>query len=201
MILIDDSLGDYSREKYEALLSDTPEWRLKTLERLARFDDRLRSLLAFRLLREGLKVEFGMDYVPPFSFHPGGKPYFAGLPDIHFNLSHCSAAVACAVSRSPVGIDVESILPFDSEVAEYVLSPLEFESLRKSDYRDVDFAVLWTRKESVCKLSGEGLPSQQKLRDILKEPGTLLSTTVNMRKGYVVSVAMNRGNNLADFIF
>ena len=54
--------------------------------------DRQLSLAVFLLLMEGLEKEYGLTEAPELAFGPSGKPYLAGHPDIHFNLSHCPRA-------------------------------------------------------------------------------------------------------------
>ena len=71
------------------------------------------SIIGRKLLLRGLKLEYGIEELPEISFEKYGKPYFLNYPKIHFNISHCDKAVTCILSKRPVGIDVESIKPFD----------------------------------------------------------------------------------------
>ena len=61
-----------------------------------------------------LLLEYVVKRLFPNAEHPleiaiaqGGKPYLAKEPDIHFNLSHSGEWAVCAISSSPVGVDIQ----------------------------------------------------------------------------------------------
>ena len=88
---------------------------------------------------------------------PSGKPFFANAA-IHFNLSHSGGIVMAAFSGSPVGIDIESrgrCRDFVG-IADRFFHPSEAAEIRQSPDED-QFLRLWTGKEAMLKLSGEGL--------------------------------------------
>jgi 4'-phosphopantetheinyl transferase len=85
-----------------------------------------------------------------------GKPSLPNLP-VHFSISHCKDAVACAVSDHNIGIDVESIVPYTPDVARKVCTAGEFKMLEQSSNKDVEFIKLWTAKEAISKYEGMGL--------------------------------------------
>ena len=69
---------------------------------------RVQSVLAELLLRRALREEYGLGELPKIETGEKGKPFFPDHPEIHFNLSHCKYAVACALDRAPVGVDAEA---------------------------------------------------------------------------------------------
>ena len=69
---------------------------------------RVQSVLAELLLRRALREEFGLVELPKIETGEKGKPFFPDHPEIHFNLSHCKYAVACALDSAPVGVDAEA---------------------------------------------------------------------------------------------
>ena len=69
---------------------------------------RVQSVLAELLLRRALREEFGLTELPKIETGEKGKPFFPDYPKIHFNLSHCKYAVACALDSAPVGVDAEA---------------------------------------------------------------------------------------------
>lgn len=143
------------------LLAALPAWRLKKAMD-CRFDlDRYLCAKAYLMLGSLIKEEFGIREPPPFSFSAKGKPYFREFPGIFFNLSHCRTGIACAVSRRPVGIDIEPCF-FDRELAEHVLSPRELSDVLQSEKPERAMAQFWTRKESLLKLTGDGLADDMK---------------------------------------
>lgn len=152
MIYIDDHIDDF--DLTAALAAVSPERRAYALRYRHERDQRL-SVAAFLLLKRALSIEFGMNEVPPIIRETNGKPYLEGHPEIHFNLSHCNMAVACAVGTSPTGIDVESLDRYDPEVASATMSDEECARIAASQSPEVEFTRLWTMKESLYKLTGK----------------------------------------------
>ena len=87
-----------------------------------------------------------------------GKPYLPDSPHIHFSLSHSGSWAVCAVSKDPVGVDVE--LPrCTMDVGLRFFRPDEMSGLEQLPFveqRD-QLNRLWTAKESFVKALGGGL--------------------------------------------
>ena len=156
MVYIFDRLDQYTDEVYEKHLSSLPTWRREKALQYKKLDDQKRSVLAFVLLQRALREEYGITEVPEFVYNEFGKPSLPNLP-MHFSLSHCKDAVACAVSDHNIGIDVESIVPYNPDVARRVCTADELKMLEQSSNKDVDFIKLWTVKEAISKYEGMGL--------------------------------------------
>ena len=116
---------------------------------------KMQSILAELLLRHALLRERGLRELPALRFTELGKPYFPTLPDCRFNLSHSRTAVACALDRSPVGVDVQELRRYDQRLAR-VLSEEERDWVEK-EYSDARFTQLWTLKEAYGKKRGQGI--------------------------------------------
>jgi phosphopantetheinyl transferase len=91
-----------------------------------------------------------------------GKPQVAaGLPHVHFCISHIETMSVIAVSRDvPVGVDIETIgQACSTKVIEGFCSARERRALAKlsGPERARAFARLWTLKEAHAKLTGTGL--------------------------------------------
>ncbi len=86
-----------------------------------------------------------------------GKPYLQDYPHVHFNISHSGEYVVCATSDKPVGIDIQKIGEYRSDVAKRVSSVKEFENIEKSFDKASEFTKLWTQKEAVLKMQGSGI--------------------------------------------
>jgi 4'-phosphopantetheinyl transferase len=115
----------------------------------------LGRLLACALIRRYANGS-GEDIV--FSKDCNGKPVQKTFADIHFSVSHTSGWVACALSRQPVGLDIEQLdgrnydpllRLFRGDEAAYVGHRGKLSRLRLLN--------IWTIKESFLKLSGRGL--------------------------------------------
>ncbi|MEG1395926.1 MAG: 4'-phosphopantetheinyl transferase superfamily protein [Oscillospiraceae bacterium] len=134
------------------------------------------TLDAYALLRRVLLDGYGLDTLPPIQKTPGGKPYFPTRPEIHFNVSHSGSFALCCVAESPVGADIERIVPRRDTLPQYVFSPQEFAYYQEQGGNWATFYTLWTLKESGAKQRGGGifppaaatipLPPAQKLGEL-----------------------------------
>lgn len=104
--------------------------------------------LAWPLLELAVRDCWGWAALPPVERSPRGKPRFAGREDRWFSLSHSGGLALCALSASPVGVDVELVRPRREKLPGRALSG---EELAAFDGSWGDFYRLWTLKESWCK--------------------------------------------------
>ena len=192
MVYIFDRLDQYTDEVYEEHLASLPAWRREKALQYKKLDDRKRSVLAFVLLQHALREAYGITEVPEFVYNEFGKPSLPNLP-IHFSLSHCKDAVACVVSDNNVGIDVETIVPYNPDVARRVCTAAELEILEQSANKDVDFIKLWTVKEAISKHEGMGVSLPFAEIDTSKYA---VHTSLFESKNLVLSVATNRDSKM-----
>lgn len=184
VFLIDDDFGTLD---WRVMLGVLPQWRRERVMRLQRESDRRQSVAAWLLLRRCCHELLGLDDVPDVAHMANGKPYFPTLPDVHFNLSHCPEAVACVMADEPIGVDIEAVTPFDIDVARHVLSDNELSLVLADQCPPIAFMRLWTMKESLLKLTGEGISNDLKplLTDI---DVTRFRTTVDVDGRWVCTV-------------
>ena len=194
MVYIFDRLDQYTDEAYEAHLASLPTWRREKALQYKKLDDRKRSVLAFVLLQRALREEYGITEIPEFVYNEFGKPSLPNLP-IYFSLSHCKDAVACAVSDHNIGIDVESIVPYNPDVARRVCTADELKMLEQSLNKGVEFIKLWTVKEAISKYEGMGLSLQFAEIDVSKYA---TDTQVCYDKNYCITICGER--NKVDLI-
>lgn len=113
--------------------------------------------LAEKLLAYSLKREHGLELSSlAQSRTAAGKPYFPGCP-VEYSLSHCRGLVCCALSLSPVGVDAEAPRTFSPALLRRVCTQEELSWLTAQQDQQQAFLSLWTLKESVMKLSGQGI--------------------------------------------
>jgi len=87
-----------------------------------------------------------------------GKPYIDNFPHIHFNISHSKRFIACGVSDSIIGIDIEDIKPLKEKIVEKFYTLPEKEYIYSSPNRqNKRFIEIWTKKEAYAKGLGLGL--------------------------------------------
>jgi 4'-phosphopantetheinyl transferase len=178
-----------TEEQFNDCISRVSEQRREKVLKYRFQTGREQSLKAYMLLQRLLKEEYGITEPPVFRELENGKPVIIGHEDIHFNMSHCKYAVACAISNEPVGIDVEVVKEkVKDELARYVLSDEELE-----DLTPLKFTRLWTLKEAVVILTGRGITGKEQLRPLLddfhkgKSPWQIITKDFP-EKNYVVSI-------------
>ena len=119
-----------------------------------------------------------------------GAPYIQGFNG-YISISHCAVAVAVAISRHPVGVDIEGH---------------RYEKMRRIAHRyvsaetidmDIDsptmLSATWCAKEAIYKLHhGEGFSSHVSVG--FPFPKHIL--TIKHTKNYTLAVAMERSSRL-----
>lgn len=184
MVYIDTDFGHLDLQA--ALASVSAQRREAALRFKHECDQRL-SVAVYLLLKRALKEEYGIGENPVFGYEKGGKPFIKGHPEIHFNMSHCRHAAACAVSDRPIGIDVETIRPYKDALARYVLNDEEWQTVTASSKPEEEFTRLWTMKESLLKLMGTGL--RQDLKTLLPCHSAVFTTTI--RPNFICTVCQS----------
>ena len=196
MTLRFDNPASVSREEFERDLALLPQWRRDKALSYRFLLDRVLCAKAYLLLKDAVRCEFGIAEDLEFEYDSiGGKPFLKGHRDIHFNLSHCRSAVMCTVSRSPVGCDVEDVAAtLDMDLCRTCFSNDEVSRIVASTDPCVEFTRLWTMKEALLKLTGEGL-SVHDLPGVLQSPraaGVEFEVEVDPAKKWVSCVCCRR---------
>ena len=109
MLWILEHVDQLNTEAVLSLLPQISEGRRARVLSITHIPAKVRSVLAELLLRRALREEYGLAELPKIETEEKGKPFFPDHPEIHFNLSHCKYAVACALDRAPVGVDAEAL--------------------------------------------------------------------------------------------
>lgn len=183
--IIDDFATD--AESLKRLLDTLPEWRREAALKFRHEQGQRECALSYHLLSEML------GWQPDFEIAEHGKPYVKPPfreEKIYFNLSHCKAAVTCVVSDKEVGIDVECVGRYKERLARYCMSDEEVERIISADDPDIEFTILWTKKEALLKLTGEGITDDMKTcLTSERMNGVVIESGCNKEKGYAWSVA------------
>lgn len=72
-----------------------------------------------------------------------------------FSISHSNSAVAVAVSKKPIGVDIEIIRPHKSEVITKVFTENELKEYSESEDKNRFLITAWSKKESIFKKESE----------------------------------------------
>lgn len=183
MIYLDENIWDFDLEK---ALGEISEQRREVALRYRHELGQRQCVLAYLLLKRALREEYGITENPIFEYGEHDKPAIVGHPDIHFNISHCSEAVACVVSNRPVGIDVETVKERKDGVVRYTMNDEEVAQIEASANPDIAFTSLWTRKEALMKMRGSGITND--IKEVLRGNDMEITTEVSRNRKYVLSV-------------
>lgn len=167
-------------------INSLPDWRREQALRFKFEQGQWECAASYLLLCDMLRDNYGVDIQPHFCIGKHGKPTLQEFPHIHFNMSHCKKAVAVAVSDCPVGIDVECTGRMNDSLARHVLSDDEYARVMASANPDLEFTRLWTRKEALVKLTGDGITDDLKNLLYIYNNVEIETTTYD---GFVLSVA------------
>lgn len=190
MYLVRDDIAELDEQQTNKLILALPDWRREAALKYKHLAGRRESATAYLLLLEALKQQYGVNQPPHYVIGTHGKPSLLEYPHIHFNTSHCHTAVICAVCDTPIGVDIERRRCIKDSLINHTMNEEEKERIKKSNDREMEFLRLWTAKEAVVKLSGEGI--RDNMRDILTlamSDGITIRTHVNTHKDYVYSLA------------
>jgi 4'-phosphopantetheinyl transferase len=147
-------------DEYRALL---PQQEVQRADKFIKEKDRRQFLVAWMLVRTALSYYTGEN--PRhwmFVRTERGKPSVSSPPtSLHFNLSHTSGLVVCAVARCELGVDAEEVNRSVEhlQLAQHFFAPAEVALLEElgPDPQRTMFFRLWTLKESLLKARGTGL--------------------------------------------
>ena len=103
-----------------------------------------------------------------FEYNAHGKPHLADFPAVHFNISHCPHAIAVAIDRAPIGVDVERFVTPSESLLHYCMNEQEVQQIQQSERPEITFAAFWTQKEALFKQRGTGITRE--LREVLAHP-------------------------------
>lgn len=121
--------------------------------------DRAVTIFEYTYLAKKLNVDLSL-----IKYGNRGKPYFEGAKQ--FSLSHSGNMLAVAISNKTVGVDVQTILPYDKALAKTICNEKELEQVNNSRNPARELTKLWAKKESLIKCKGEGF--NQDLKTILE---------------------------------
>lgn len=133
------------------------QYRLEKLNRTTN-EKAYRQSLGAELLLLRLLQELCPALSAPLDIVAGedGKPELRGR-ELYFSLSHSGDRAVCAVSDSPVGVDIQKAEPFHEALSRRFFTAGEHAALLAADDRDYAFTRLWCLKESYLKYLGTGL--------------------------------------------
>lgn len=135
-----------------------PAARAKDIEGCANQQVRTAKYFVWKLLENALMRSFGLRIGElEIAQSKSGK---WECPECFFSLSHSGNLAAVAVSAKPVGIDIErrDEARFTPSLARKILTCSELKEIEQQEgiIRSDAINALWTKKEALFKLAGEG---------------------------------------------
>ncbi len=165
LIDIDEAMGRLSEQRREVVAKITHEGVKR------------QSIAAYLLLRDALREEYGITEPPIFDYEEGGKPVLRDCPNIHFNISHCKNAVACAVSDRPVGVDIETIRTFRESLGRKVLNEEEYETVIKADEENAAEPTTFAVSTKTAETTEAAVSTETAVSTKTTEPTTFAVST------------------------
>lgn len=151
--------NEYNYEKADRLLRFVSEEKRRIILGCSDEIAKKESLYAHIALRIVIQREYGISINEiAIVTDEMGKPYVAGHPEIHFNISHTDALIVIALSDVEVGVDVQTELCPNTKIIKRFFTAKECDYVYSDDKNiAMRFAEIWTKKEAYIKCSGIGL--------------------------------------------
>ena len=113
--------------------------------------EKRRQSLTARVLLYKLFQEYypGVD-LSKFGFNERGKPIIFDNENIYLSITHSGDMVGCAISKKPIGIDIEKKRDVSIKIINRVCTPLEQKYLIENP---INFFRVWTAKVAFYKAS------------------------------------------------
>lgn len=129
--------------------------RAKKLEKMKSESARRQSIAAELVLNRAIGETFPDIKTPVvWDYDEYGKPYLTEHSGVYINISHSGDYAVCAVSDTPVGVDIQLMRECNLNIAKRYLTAEELEYVNGAKER---FYEVWVRKESFSKAVGKGL--------------------------------------------
>ena len=173
------NINDLTADLYEKYYNLMTNERKEYVSSFKNTDARKRTVAAEMLIKNAI----GDDNLL-ITKDQHGKPFIKDC-NKHINISHSGDYAACAISNSPVGIDIEKLRDINIKAAEKFCNSAELDYIYSFDSTNRFFEI-WTAKEAAFKLCGG------------KEKNFKLIDTFNINKqyfrflDYIVCIATER---------
>lgn len=127
-------------------------------------DDRRRMAFGESLLRKLISDEYAVREIDiTIKNLPSGKPVAEVQgKNLCVSITHSGDYVACGVSDTPIGVDLEVVRQVSNLLLNKALNDEEKYFVNNSDGKNLAFLKLWTAKEAYLKFTGEGLGGLKK---------------------------------------
>lgn len=161
-----DDMTQCSEQEVARLLPLVSAQRREQALRFTHLFGRYCCLKSYEMLLQLLaSAPYTLHSTPTFLYNEYGAPSIKNGP--YFSISHCKSGIAVAVSKQPIGIDIEAVRPLKVDLVKKTMNPLEQEIIFSDTQPDWGFTRQWTRKEAFLKMKGTGIVSD--LHEVLSD--------------------------------
>lgn len=182
----------------EIFVLNTNKHRDFLLSRIDKISEKRRQKIRRAIKESAVLLNIGAEVILSYALslalpveykkRENGKPYLEGQK--HFNISHSGDFVLCAVSDCEIGADIEKIERMRENTFKRIFSPTEKMHYENEHKGSKDYLCkVWTRKESILKMTGEGL--RHDLREICTETDGYFVKSFDF-DGYIISVCTEK---------
>lgn len=191
VIDIFDDMSQVTTQEVERLLPLVSDQRQEEALRYKHLQGQFACLKSYEMLHHILTREgiISSDTQLLFQRNKHGKPSLKGINGIYFNISHCRNAIAVAVDKQNIGIDIECFRTPTPALLQYTMNESEIAEVNQSAHPDRSFSLFWTQKEALFKYLGTGIHGD--IPNLLSQitPEIVLSSKIETDKGYALTVA------------
>lgn len=154
-----DATPFYEETALQAALCRVDQNRREKIKALADNKGKALSLAAGLLLRRAGRENGLSEKDTLLAYEESGRPFLKHRPETHISLSHSGSLVACALSPSSVGVDIQIMIQVKEGIARRFFTIREAEALDRCapDTARRLFFRYWTAKEGYAKMTGKGL--------------------------------------------
>lgn len=186
---------EQAKNELQSLLSgigESERGRFNNIKNREYFSQSVGGLMALSRILDGRLPEIVRD--------GQGRPHFAE-GDIDFNISHSGELCAAVLlERGKVGIDIEMLegdIERQRKIANRYFTEKEKKLLADSKKPQLDFFLLWTRKEAYAKCIGEGLSSLLAGKDTACAELFVYSYVISCdEKSYIMSICADEDESI-----
>ncbi len=108
------------------------------------------------LVQYGMYHGFGNKSEVAVNKDRNGAPFIVGSNE-YVSLSHGKEITGCALSDSPIGIDIQELIEYKEGFFEFLLSEYEKEQFHNVTDKNDFITIMWSLKESYGKLKRLGM--------------------------------------------
>lgn len=135
-------------QDYAFMYSLLPASRKQKIQEKTIKNDKKIAIFEYFLVKKLLKLK----KCPDFEYSQNGKPF---IKNKHFSISHSNNFLVVATAKNEIGVDVQKVVEYKENLAKHICNQKEYNKIKNSKNKSLEFTKLWTKKESYIKCKGQ----------------------------------------------